>query len=415
MFSRLLPLLLLCCLLVLTVKSSSLGWPQDGFDAQNTYRSNTASGPSKRPLRGVGIQTGLPYAVGAPVYQNGKLWAASDDGHVVAIDVATERVLWEASIGSSMQFAPVVNRDDWTFVQSLTSSVSAFSRDGRRVWSTPALSDEFLSFPYLTLAPGGKHLIQSAPVPAANGGYTTLLQKISAVDGRVLWSYNHSISFRTPSRKCVIDGSGSGNVYCLIIHSSDADLSDLVVLQGSDGKLIWNKTLLGPSSISLWKDTLLVIIHYDRDDMGWFESIHAKTGQEVVDQRFWPDTHVFLVGLTEGGTLITHNSHGSVEPKSRLVASNIHTGAIKWQQPVNGSFVGGAIGVDAKFYIGLRPNQARADDFVSISAWEAETGHSVWSPLEATPPLQGESSAGPIISSDGTLVIRYGQTFYEWK
>ena len=230
-------------------------------------------------------------------------------------------------------------------------------------------------------------------------------------DGQIAWAYNHTIDFRDPTGHCILNSEN--DVYCLITHSSDADLSDLVKLDGTHGQLLWNKTLLGPTSISLWNDELLVIVHFDRNDWGSFESLNAKTGDKIVDQSFDQDTTVYFAGLTRDGLIITYNSVGVLNPVSRIVASHVRTGALKWQVPVVGTFEGSALDANETLFFALRPNQGQMDDFIEMHALDAKTGDQLWN-VKATPSYQGSYASGPILLQNGTLALVYNDRLFGW-
>lgn len=406
-------------LLLLLVLHHSLGaayssWPQFGFDSSHTFRS-VYSGPRSVPRLVSSVDVSADF-LNPGLVASGNVVFLSGLSSVVAINLSTKKVAWQTEIAthSSLNFAPVIAGDGSVVAQDLLGGLFSLSQiTGKLRWQSAPVSAS-QGYSYISLDNAG-NIISSAPVPAAHGSATTLVRKIRP-NGSAEWSFNYSVAFRKPDGYCACDSQS--NVFCLIERDSDADFSELVALDGKGGgRLVWNTTLTLPSGLALLNEHLILILYsaYDAgSDFGGFVTVESKTGKILRRQSFSDTTTVALLALAENGVFVTYHSHGLLQPKRAIVATDIHSGAHQWRIPVNGTLVDGSMGADGILYVALRPAYGTMHDFVQLSAIEVHSGRLLWT-VEATPSMQGSSASGPIILSDGTLVLMYGTTIFGWK
>lgn len=162
-----------------------------------------------------------------PVVADGKLYIASGDGQVSALDAKTGKTLWHVDTRARLGGGPGVG-DALVLVGTRDGELIALAADdGKEVWRSRVTS-EVLSVPSASLG-----IVVTRAIDGRLFG-------LSAVDGKRLWTYDRTVPVLT------LRGSSSPVLYRgLVIYGSDS--GRLTALSQKQGFILWEKSIAFPS------------------------------------------------------------------------------------------------------------------------------------------------------------------------
>jgi outer membrane protein assembly factor BamB len=197
-------------------KLSSLG--RDSIPTRRVWSASLGKLPKK------------DYSGLQPAFEGKAMYAASSEGEVWALDAATGRKLWSATVKQRLISGPTVI-GSFLALGTLDGEVIALKREnGDTLWRT-AVSSEVLA------APAGN---DEVVVARAGDGW---LFGLAAGDGQRLWSFERAaptLTLRGVSRPLVSDG----RVYVGL------DTGKVAALALDSGNLLWEQTVGQPGGRS---------------------------------------------------------------------------------------------------------------------------------------------------------------------
>lgn len=237
-----------------------------------------------------GHESGDVYA-SSPVVADGAIYFGAVDGNVYAVDATSGVVRWKSATGGRVRSTPAL-AGGRVYVGSADGAVYAFDReDGRILWryETEGASLASASFGY------DRRTIQSSPAVADGrvfiGARDGFLYALDAATGRLLWRFNHEISW---------------------VNSSPAVAGDLVIVGSSDGKFL--------------------------------QAVEARTGTER-----WRFSTAGLIwtspAVVEGKVILA-------EGAGRVSVLELQTGATAWSAWTGGRLFGSPVIADGTIYLG---------------------------------------------------------------
>lgn len=218
----------------------------------------------------------------APVYVNGKLYAADYEGRLMALDAENGKKLWSIKTKQPFSGGPAVG-EQLLVMGTIDGAVIAFDVDnGNERWSA-RVSSEVLSV----------------------AGFADDVVVVRGIDGRVfgldsqtgarLWIHDHSVPLLTLR----------GNADLLVRGSTiyvGYDDGSITALRAEDGSLIWNQSIVSPEGrtelerlsdigtnmvivasdliVSSYKSRV-VSVAADSGRLLWFKDISSATGVTV--------------------------------------------------------------------------------------------------------------------------------------
>ncbi|MEP6939233.1 MAG: outer membrane protein assembly factor BamB [Rudaea sp.] len=259
-----------------------------------------------------------------PAYADGKVYAASTTGLLVAFDAATGHTLWSRQLGTRKGFiwhrgknsvrlagGPTVD-GDLLVVGSLEGTLYAFATaDGSDRWSAQ-LSSEIISAPAI-----GSGLV----VARAQDGHIFGLDRN---DGSRKWVYDRAniplLSLRGNGVPIIADG---------IVYAG-GDNGKVIALRGTDGAALWEQTLSageGRTEIDRLQDAdgpiiLVDNVIYASAYRGQTNALVAQTGRPI-----W--THE--IGSFSGVAISASALYVS-DPDSNVYGLDLRTGSSEWKQ-----------------------------------------------------------------------------------
>ncbi len=276
-------LLMLLCSLMLQGCSWFRNWgdPEPGDPAELVKFDSTVK-VKKIWSTSVGDGMGKHGVAMAPVYVNGKLYAADYEGRLVAIDAENGKKLWSIKTKQPFSGGPSVG-DELIIMGTIDGAVIAFDvSNGNERWSAK-VSSEVLSV----------------------AGIADDVVVVRGIDGRVfgldsetgarLWIHDHSVPLLTLR----------GNADLLVRGSTiyvGYDDGSVTALRAEDGSLIWNQSIVSPEGrtelerlsdigtnmvivasdliVSSYKSRV-VSLAADSGRLLWFKDISSATGVTV--------------------------------------------------------------------------------------------------------------------------------------
>lgn len=124
-----------------------------------------------------------------PVIADGVVYSQDSISNVQAIDLASGKLLWEASIGSQVPEANgVVVAKDRVFAASATNAFALNRETGKQIWSVPLTRNRFEG---IDMAPGyNDGLVYVSTVPfKSKGDEIGILWALDAETGKKVWSF----------------------------------------------------------------------------------------------------------------------------------------------------------------------------------------------------------------------------------
>ena len=187
-------------------------WPTYGFDAARTHAAPFALGPPFRTLwRYEADRSLIEYP---PVVADGRLFAGTHDGLVVAVDGATGGAVWHRQLAGCIAASPAVAGPLVVVAtlgpppdcgSSASAQVVALRRDtGAVVWSRPGLT------------------VESPPLVVAGtavvGAWDGTVDALALTDGRTRWSFRTGAAVKAGAALAggtLYVGSYDGTMYAL--------------------------------------------------------------------------------------------------------------------------------------------------------------------------------------------------------
>jgi outer membrane protein assembly factor BamB len=284
-------------------------------------------------------QVGTSDAALAPVFADGKVFVASANGTVAALDASTGRQVWRlalstpiaSGVGSDGQTAAVITRGNelvalvdgaerWrvrlpassftaplvagrrVFVLAADRSVSAFDgQTGARLWTQSRAGE-----PLVLRQPGVLVAVGDTLVAGLSGRMSGL----NPLNGSLRWEAPIASSRGTNEVERLVDLVGTvsrqGNSVCARAYSAAVGCIDTAT-----GRVVWSKPAQGATGVG-GDDTLVFGVESDGRLLAW---------QRASGERAWEDTHLRFRELTApvalGKVIAVGDSTGLVHLLSR--------------------------------------------------------------------------------------------------
>jgi outer membrane protein assembly factor BamB len=336
-------------LLVLQGCSWIRGWgdPEPGDPAELVDFDETVK-VRKVWSTGIGDGMGKSGISMAPIYVNGVIYAADNEGRLAAVNAESGSKQWELKTKLPFSGGPAV-ADGLLVMGTLDGTVLAFDpSDGSEVWSAK-VSSEVLALP----------------------GVTDSVVVVRSIDGRVfglnantgarLWIYDHSVPLLTLRGNADILVRG-GTVY---VGYADGSVS---ALRLDDGSLIWSQSIVSPEGrtelerladvgtqmviiasdliVSSYKNRLTSLAA-DSGRMLWFKDISSATGVQVDRTSLAISDKIgdlWLLDRRNGSTMWKIDvltNRGLTRPAfyGNLIVVGDQEGYLHWVDVENGNFV----------------------------------------------------------------------------
>jgi len=247
---------------------------------------------------------------GGLAIDNGRLYAATGFGTVVALDPVSGKKLWDKNIGVPIRASPTAV-DDKVFVLTTEGHVFALAGfDGGELWT-------FRGVPERTS-------IISSPSPAVEGGVVVVpypsgdLVAVQADNGTPLWTESLARTRSVSSLASLSDAArpaiDSGVVYAV------GHAGRLIATQVKTGERLWSLNVPGTQAPVIAGDNLFVV-----DTSGQLQAITRSEGKVVWAAKL-PGASTWS-GPTLAGGHLWLTSH-----KGQLVGVDPATGRVTTQQ-----------------------------------------------------------------------------------
>lgn len=258
---------------------------------------------------------------GGLAIDNGRLYAATGFGRVVALDPVSGKKLWEKNIGVPVRASPTAVNDK-VFVITIEGHVYALAGfDGGELWTYRGVPE--------------KTSIISSPSPAVDGGIVVVpytsgeLVALRAEDGTLVWSENlartrtvSSLASLSDAARPAIDG---GVVYAV------GHAGRLIATQLKTGERLWSINVPGTQAPVIAGENLFVV-----DTSGQLHAITRADGKVVWTVKL-PGSNTWSGPTLAGGQLWLVSNQGhlvGVEPTTGRVATQQSLGAPVYVAPV---------------------------------------------------------------------------------
>jgi outer membrane protein assembly factor BamB len=276
-------LLLLLCGLMLQGCSWIRNWgdPEPGDPAELIKFDSTIK-VKKIWSTSIGDGMGKQGLAMAPVYVNGRLYAADHEGRLMALDAENGKKLWSIKTKQPFSGGPSVG-DELLIMGTIDGAVIAFDVDtGNERWSA-RVSSEVLAVPGI------------ADDVVVVRGIDGRVFGLDAETGARLWIHDHSVPLLTLRGNADILVRGS-TIYV------GYDDGSVTALRAEDGSLIWNQSIVSPEGrtelerlsdigtnmvivasdliVSSYKSRV-VSLAADSGRLLWFKDISSATGVTV--------------------------------------------------------------------------------------------------------------------------------------
>lgn len=247
---------------------------------------------------------------GGLAIENGRLYAATGFGTVVALDSATGKVLWTKNIGVPVRASPTAV-DDKVFVVTTEGHVYALAGyDGGELWT-------FRGIPERTS-------IISNPSPAVEGGVVVVpypsgeLVALRADDGTPVWTESLARTRTVSSLASLSDAARpaiAGGVVYAVGHGGR-----LIATEIKSGERLWSLNVAGTQAPVVAGDNVFVV-----DTSGQLHAITRRDGKVIWTAKL-PGTS------TWSGPTLAGNHLWLTSNKGQLVGVDPATGRVTAQQ-----------------------------------------------------------------------------------
>jgi outer membrane protein assembly factor BamB len=258
---------------------------------------------------------------GGLAIDNGRLYAASGFGTVVALDPATGKKLWEKNIGVPVRASPTAINDKVFVVTSEGHVFALAGLDGGELWTYRGVPE--------------KTSIISSPSPAVDSGIVVIpytsgeLVALRADDGSLVWSESlartrtvSSLASLSDAARPAIDG---GVVYAV------GHAGRLIATQVKTGERLWSINIPGTQPPVIAGENLFVV-----DTSGQLHAITRRDGKLVWTAKL-PGSNTWSGPTLAGGHLWLVSNQGhlvGVEPATGRVTTQQSLGSPVYIAPV---------------------------------------------------------------------------------
>jgi outer membrane protein assembly factor BamB len=268
--------------------------------------------PGERDAEGYG---------GGLAADNGRLYAATGFGNVVALDSKSGKRLWEKSLGVPVRASPTTV-DDKVFVVTTEGSVFALSgADGRELWNFRGMPE--------------KTSIISNPSPAVDSGILVVpypsgeLVALRVADGANIWTESLTRTRSTSSLAALGDAArpaiDNGTVFA-VGHGGR-----MVATQSRTGERLWSLSVPGTQAPWVAGETVFVV-----DTSGQLLAITRRDGKVGWTVKL-PGATTWSGPTLAGGILWLVSNKGQllgVEATTGRIASQQDLGAPVYVAPI---------------------------------------------------------------------------------
>ena len=215
------------------------------------------------------FESELPLSSGAGVGE-GLVVAGSLEGDVVALDAATGAQRWTAKVGNEVLAAPTIGQGT-VLVRSIDGRVTAFSADsGDRRWfwerETPTLS----------VRGNGSPLLGPGIVFVGNDDGT--LAALSLADGRLLWEQTVAAADGRTELDRMADVDGAPVLDGIVLFATSYK-KKTIAIDGPSGRPMWSHDAGGPGRPAVSVDKVVVT-----DPAGTVWGLDKATGAALWQQ-----------------------------------------------------------------------------------------------------------------------------------
>jgi outer membrane protein assembly factor BamB len=276
----------------------------------------------------LGADSGGGYGGGLAV-DNGRLYAASGFGNVVAIDPQSGRKLWEKQLEAPIRASPTA-AGDRLFIVTLDGRFYCLAgADGGELWSVRGL-------------PQQASLINNAS-PAVDGGIVVVpypsgdLVALNVVDGSSVWTESLSRTRTTSEMTSMSDAARpaiDGGTVFAVGHAGR-----MIATQSATGERLWSLNVPGIQAPWVAGDSVFVV-----DTGGQLLAITRKDGKILWTTKL-PESAAWCGPTLAGGTLWVASAKGA------LVGVDAATGRITTQKDLGSPVYIAPIVAQGRMYI----------------------------------------------------------------
>ncbi len=243
---------------------------------------------------------------------NGRIFAASGFGNVVALDPGSGKKLWEQSLGTPIRAAPTA-AGDRVFVVTIDGRFHCLSGlDGTILWVARGLPQQ--ASLVMNVSPAVDGGIVVVPYPSGD------LMALKVADGSPVWTENLSRTRATSQMAALSDAArpaiANGTVFAV------GHAGRMIATQASTGERLWTLNVPGTQTPWVVGDSVFVV-----DVSGQLLAITRADGKIQWTTKL-PGNAKWSGPTLAGGTLWLASSEG------QLVGVDAVTGRIKGQQDI---------------------------------------------------------------------------------
>ncbi len=361
-WNQLLCLAAVCCCLLSPPRSAlAADWPMGRANPQGTG-STEEELPQKLELLWEVEVDGIGFAAG-PIIADGKVFVNDQDGRVLAIELATGKVLWRIQLDADFVASPAY-RDDILYAADQYGKLLALnSQDGSEKWVF-ATTNGILACP---------NFHNDALIFTSEDGG---LYAVKIEDGKLMWKYDTGV----PQLQCAATLAGNRT----FLGGCDENFH---VVDVSNGKPLIEPIPLGAPVVST--PTVAgnrVIVPTLAGEIVCFHLPDAKEEWRFNDREL-SDEFKNSVAVKDGVAVATG--------RRRVFAIDIETGNVKWAQVMKKRAEASPIIAGSSVIV------ANADG--GILRFDLKTGEQQWSYA-----VKGSFIGAPAVAS-GKLVLTNGQ------
>ncbi|MGH6815510.1 MAG: PQQ-binding-like beta-propeller repeat protein, partial [Hyphomicrobiaceae bacterium] len=268
--------------------------------------------PNERAYEGYG---------GGLAADNGRLYAATGFGAVIAFDSKTGKKLWEKTLGTPIRFSPTAAGDK-VFVVDMEGRVTALAGgDGTELWNYRGLTE--------------KTSLISNPSPAVDGGLVVVpypsgeIVALRAADGTMAWSDTLARTRQASALSSFSDAARPamhGGTVFAVSHSGR-----MIAAQQATGERLWSINVSGTQMPWVAGDVVFVA-----DIAGQLLAVGRRDGKILWSAKL-PGAKVWSGPTLAGGLLWLVSNQGKlvgVDAATGRIASQANIGTPVYIAPV---------------------------------------------------------------------------------
>lgn len=246
----------------------------------------------------------------APIYRNGKVYTATSDGHIEALNAKTGQTIWENMLPSGAASGPYVGAKNIAIGGTDASVFVVKRQNGKVLWHEPVANT--------VLAPP---VIDKGRVIAKTiDGHVYAFDEMT---GQMLWNYHHqtpNLVLRAQSTPVIVDNS-------VIVGFADGRLDALSL---DNGSVLWQRSIAYPQGSSdvdrmvdidatpIVKNDVIYAVTYQ----GYIVALSVSTGRFL-----WQHTLSSYRNMVLGSRYLY-----VTDTDSAIWAFNPRTGTVVWRQ-----------------------------------------------------------------------------------